>query len=184
MSDELVDLLDERGNKTGKTVMKSEAHAKGLWHQGIHVWIYNDKKEVLLQHRCLQKVLFPNLWDISVAGHIGHNEVPEDVAVREAKEEIGLNLNKKLLKKIALINFSVKANNGLINSEFVHIFIYKLHSSPKLVLQKEEVDDAKFFPLKEVISNITSKNTASKSYVLGGEIWLAALELINDKFKN
>ena len=46
---ELFDVLDEQGNKTGKTENKKIIHEKGLWHSAVHIWIYNSKGEILLQ---------------------------------------------------------------------------------------------------------------------------------------
>ena len=69
---------------------RSEAHEKGLWHRSAHIWVYNDKSEILLQLRSANKIIFPNRWDVSSAGHIGAGEIPLDSAIRELKEEIGI----------------------------------------------------------------------------------------------
>ncbi|MEK6958786.1 MAG: NUDIX domain-containing protein [archaeon] len=180
MSDELVDLLDNKGNKTGKMALKSEAHKKGLWHEAVHLWIFNDKGEILLQHRCPEKVLFPNLWDISVAGHMGAGEDPGNVALREAKEELGLNLNRSLLKKISVFKLSVEANDSILNNEFIHLFTYKLNYKPKLVYQKGEVDDAKFISLSDFESDLTDKKRA-KQYVADGKFYGEALNAIRQE---
>lgn len=31
--EELIDILDEYGNKTGETVTRKQVHEKGLWHR-------------------------------------------------------------------------------------------------------------------------------------------------------
>ena len=57
MAEELFDIVDENGNPTGKTVSRSEAHAKGIRHRTAHIWVIRDnegKKEVLLQKRSLK----------------------------------------------------------------------------------------------------------------------------------
>lgn len=92
MKDEMVDVLDVQGNKTGQQLMKSEVHKKGLWHGATHLWIYNSKGEVLLQRRHPDKLLWGNLWDISVAGHIKAGEIPEATMLEEADEELGLSI--------------------------------------------------------------------------------------------
>ncbi|MEX0314176.1 MAG: hydrolase, partial [Allomuricauda sp.] len=69
--DELVDILDDNGNPTGRTCLKSEAHRKGLFHPTIHVWFYTSEGQILFQKRADNKDTFPSLWDVSVAGHIG-----------------------------------------------------------------------------------------------------------------
>src|SRR5690242_10762851 len=100
MKDEPVDILDERGNKTGQIMLKSEAHAKSLWHSGAHIWICNPKRAVLLQLRAKNKVIRPGVWDVAIAGHIKAGDTPEQTAEREAKEELSLTVNPKQLKFI------------------------------------------------------------------------------------
>ena len=70
--------------------MKSEAHTDGLWHRAAHIWIYNSKGEILLQLRAKDKQFWPDRWEISAAGHVGAGEKPEDAAVRELSEELGI----------------------------------------------------------------------------------------------
>lgn len=68
MGDELVDICDENNNLHGIRKTTSEAHRAGLWHRASHVWIYNSKGEILLQLRAKEKLLYPDMWDISAAG--------------------------------------------------------------------------------------------------------------------
>ena len=72
--DERIDILTSTGQLTGKTCLKSEAHQKGLYHQTVHIWFYTDTKKILLQKRAAVKKVFPNHWDVSVAGHMGAGE--------------------------------------------------------------------------------------------------------------
>ena len=97
MKEEMVDILDGDGNKINQTLTKSEAHKKGLWHGAAHLWIYNSKDQILLQLRHPKKDIRPNVWDISVAGHISAGMEPRETIVREAKEELGLKVETKNL---------------------------------------------------------------------------------------
>ena len=49
MNKEYFDILDENGNKTGKTKLRSEVHRDGDWHKAVHIWIINNKGDILLQ---------------------------------------------------------------------------------------------------------------------------------------
>ena len=54
--EELVDVYDERGKKTGEVITKHEAHKKGIWHSAVHLFIVSvDRKRTLLQQRCEDK---------------------------------------------------------------------------------------------------------------------------------
>ena len=70
MKEELIDVLDENGVKTGEVLSRSEVHKKGLWHRAIVVAVINENNEILLQQRSANKDKNANMWDISVAGHI------------------------------------------------------------------------------------------------------------------
>ena len=42
---EIWDILDENGNKTGRTIDKADpmSRAPGVYHQGVDVWIINSE---------------------------------------------------------------------------------------------------------------------------------------------
>lgn len=62
---EYLDVLDEQGNLTGIKKPRKQVHMDGDWHRTIHVWIVNEKGEILLQRRCATKDSFPNMLDVS-----------------------------------------------------------------------------------------------------------------------
>lgn len=143
---ELIDVLTSDGKPTGKTALKSEVHKKGLYHATVHVWLYTDNQKVLLQKRASVKKVFPNLWDVSVAGHIGAGEKVETAAVREVKEEIGLSIKESDLLKIGLRKDEIVHSNGILDNEFKHLFICKLTKEiSELTMQVNEVDDLQLF---------------------------------------
>lgn len=97
---EFFDILDEQGNKTGKIKKREDVHRDGDWHKSVHIWIVNDKNEVLLQKRSPNKDSHPNMWDISCAGHLIAGDTSISGALREAKEELGLDLCSSQLQLI------------------------------------------------------------------------------------
>jgi isopentenyldiphosphate isomerase len=146
--DELVDILNDKGEITGETCLKSEAHAKGLFHQTVHVWFYTSDKKVLLQKRASVKKVFPNRWDVSVAGHIAAGEKIALTAIRETKEEIGIDIQENELTKIGLRKDEIVHPNGILDNEFKHIFICKLTTPlSQLTMQEGEVDDLQLFDI-------------------------------------
>ncbi len=58
--EELFDVLDEKGNYTGKVETREKCHKEGLWHKAVALCIINSKNEVLLQRRSANKKLWPN----------------------------------------------------------------------------------------------------------------------------
>ena len=157
--DELIDILTPEGKSTGKTALKSEAHKNGWFHATVHIWLFTSDEKILLQKRALTKKVFPGLWDISVAGHVGAGEEILTSAKREVFEEIGLQLEDKNLIKIGTRIHQVSHPNGIQDNEHHHVFIAKLEVPlSELTMQKEEVDDIQLFDLSTLTNTKNLEN--------------------------
>jgi isopentenyldiphosphate isomerase len=147
--DELIDILDSEGNFTGKSCLKSVAHQHGYFHATVHVWLFTKDEKILLQKRAPTKKVFPNLWDISVAGHIAAGEQIIDAALREVHEEIGLRLTPSDLIKIGTRKHQVAHANGIQDNEIHHVFMAELNVPiTQLIFQEEEVAGLQLFDLE------------------------------------
>ncbi len=148
--DEYIDIVDNKGKPTGKTALKSEAHKNGWYHNTIHLWLYTKQGEVLLQQRSRKKAIHPLLWDVSAAGHIDAGETFLEAAIRETKEEIGLELQPKDLIKIGVEFHETNYANGAIkDNEFHQVYIAELKTELKnLTPQKDEVEALKLVSFK------------------------------------
>ena len=147
--DELIDILTPEGKSTGKTALKSEAHKNGWFHATAHIWFFTSDKKILLQKRALTKKVFPGIWDISVAGHIGAGEEVLEGAKREVFEEIGLILEDKDFIKIGTRIHQVNHENGIQDNEHHHVFIAELKTPiSELTMQPEEVAGLELWDLK------------------------------------
>ena len=169
--DEYIDIVTKEGLPTGKYALKSEIHLKGYFHNTAHVWLYTKQGEILLAQRAASKSIYPLLWDVSVAGHVDASETIEHAAIREVKEEIGLDLIENNLHKIGVSECFQSYPNGIVDNEFHHTFISELNVEIKdLSLDKNEVEDVKLVNLHEfqnLIDNIGSDNhfvASNKSY--------------------
>lgn len=157
MEHELVDRLDQKGNIIG-VIDKAIAHKEGIWHKSVHVWIVNDKKEILLQYRCADKKFFPNYWDASFAGHIGAGEDSVTTALREGKEELGIDVNESKLQYL-FTNKESLLYEDIISNEFIDIYLLRDNIKLEdLIFQETEVGGAKYMKISEFFQAINDKS--------------------------
>lgn len=164
MADEYIDILDKDGNQTGKVALKSKAHQQGWYHASVHIWLYTSDGNILFQKRADDKDTYPGLWDISVAGHIAAGESVISTAIREAKEEIGIDINHSDLELLQVRLSEKKPTPLIIDNEYNHVFLCTLKNTlDELNLQKEEVADARLVSIQTFHSQLESGNL--KTYV-------------------
>jgi isopentenyldiphosphate isomerase len=163
--DEWVDIVDKFGKLTGQVCLKSEVHEQGYWHPCVNIWLYNREGEVLIQKRVADKDTFPNLWDVSVAGHIGAGEIPIEAAQRELSEELGVKIPIEKLKEIGSYISDHSHPNDVIDREFHYVYVAELMVPiDTLDLQTEEVADIKMVAAN-VLTNFWSNKELNQEYV-------------------
>jgi isopentenyldiphosphate isomerase len=140
---ELWQLYDESGEAlSGRGATKNEVFEQGLLHGAAHVWIWrhaDNGLEVLVQRRAEGKRTWPNLLDISAAGHIDLGENPVDAAVRETSEEIGLAVGPEDLNLISKRRDRLVTEPDVIENEWRWVYCYELAADTRFELQTKEV---------------------------------------------
>ena len=162
MIEEYYDILDESGNKTGKAKPASEVHEKELWHGGVHIWIVNDNNEVLMQKRADNVEINPGILDISCAGHIIAGESPLEGAIRELREELGIEVNIEDLEYIKMIKNWHQIRDKYMHNTIDYMFIIKKDIPIyNIKIQKEEVESVKYISIKELHNMFNRKETVN-----------------------
>lgn len=181
--DEYIDIVDKHGNPTGKTALKSKAHKNGWYHNTIHLWLFTANGEILLQQRSHKKVIYPLLWDVSVAGHIDAGETFIEAALRETAEEIGLKLKPENLKHIGVFLHETSYNNGNIqDNEFHQVFIAELKVPvTDLVIQESEVEAVKLVSYKTFESLLKDSATNNHFVTSNSDYYKFVLTSIKER---
>lgn len=151
---ELIDIVDKNGNFTGEIMDKEEAHDKNLLHNEIAVFIINNKKQVLFQKRSANKRFNPNKWGLC-AGHVASKESLENAALRELKEEIGIDISIKDLEILSEKELTLKNSNSHITYFY---YIKSDLNESDFIIQTEELSEVKWFDISEVIDMINKED--------------------------
>lgn len=126
-ANEYVVLVDEQDRETG-TMEKMQAHLEGRLHRAISVFIFNSKKELLLQKRAAGKYHSPGLWTNTCCSHPRPGESVKQAARRRLMEEMGMETD---LHRSFTFVYRAEFDNGLTEHEFDHVFTGKSDVAPQ-----------------------------------------------------
>ena len=87
------DLYTQDRVKTGQTMLRGDPVPEGLFHLQVHVCIFNEQGEMLIQQRQSTKRWYAGLWDYSVGGSAVAGDTSLAAAERETLEELGLQVS-------------------------------------------------------------------------------------------
>jgi 8-oxo-dGTP pyrophosphatase MutT (NUDIX family) len=87
------------------------------------------------------------LWSLP-KGHIEEGETPEEAAIREVAEETGI--QSEISRELGVIDFWFMAGGKRIHKT-VHHYLFK-EVGGNLAPQESEVDEARWFPLEEIVN--------------------------------
>lgn len=148
--EEKFDVLNEWGEFTEKLATRDECHKNGFWHRAVYAFIINDKKEVLLQKRSSNKKQWPDMWDVTVGGHVLAGEFGREALIRETKEELGIDIDDCDIRYL-VGSTSIDTHKDIINKHFNECYvIIKNIDLAKIKLQNEEVSEVRFFTIEEI----------------------------------
>ena len=154
--EEKFDVLNELGEFTGEVATRNECHKKGLWHRAVYAFIIGNKGNILLQKRSKNKKLWPNMWDVTVGGHVDSGEFGRQALIREVKEELGIELDDSDIKYL-VGSTSINKKGDIINKHYNECYlITKDISISEIKIQKEEVSEVKYFSKDELLKRISN----------------------------
>ncbi len=143
---EVVDIIDN-DCKIIDTMLKSEAHQKGLLHATVISEVIDNKGRFLLVSQAKDRQE-PGKYVSPMGGHVSHGETFEDAVKREMFEELGIK-NPKFQYKGRFI-YNVFVRNRQENHYFL---VYETFFDEKPKLGPESVD-YRYFTLKELIKEL------------------------------
>ena len=142
--EEIFDIYSRDGKHLW-TAPKSVCHGEnpGFYHKPVWIWIINNNDKVLVQKRAATKKNNPNKYDMPSAGHVLAWEKIIDGAIRETREELGVET------KIEDYKFICEYIADKV-FEIAQVFLLKLDlETDEFKLQKEEVAEVKWLTYDE-----------------------------------
>ena len=136
---EIFDVVNINDTVIGRATRKECNSDPILIHRAAFVLIFNDTNQILWQKRSLTKDVNPGAWITSASGHVNYGESYEQTAIREVKEELGVDITVEFLGR-----FLYRYKN---ESEFSAIF--KAHSNEPFDFDPNEISEVKFISLRE-----------------------------------
>jgi isopentenyl-diphosphate delta-isomerase len=144
MKEEQVILVNEKDEQIG-LMPKMEAHEKALLHRAFSVFVFNDKNELMIQQRALEKYHSPGLWTNTCCSHQREGESNIEAGKRRLQEEMGFSTE---LKDTVSFIYKAPFDNGLTEHEFDHILVGYYNEEPNL--NPEEAHAYKWMSLEDL----------------------------------
>lgn len=130
------DLYNVHGEPMGISVKRGDGFPEGTYHRIVHIWIYNERQEFLIQKRASHLSWFPNLWATTTGSVLSGETDWMAAAYREVEEELGLSSQQLDLE------FSQEYIAGTAIVTLFHGFLP--HYMMKKIRLSEEVADIKW----------------------------------------
>lgn len=142
---EKLEIVDDEGNVIGLAERAELHRSPGLIHRVVHVLVFNNHGDLLLQKRSLRKDVAPGKWDTSVGGHINPGEDVLAAARREMEEELGIKGCE--LRYLYRYLFSNQRESELVNT-FSCIY------EGEVDFNREEIDEVALWDIPTIRTNL------------------------------
>jgi 8-oxo-dGTP pyrophosphatase MutT (NUDIX family) len=163
---ELVALYDPSGRPTGEVAPRGAVYRDGLWHAATGVLLRSGDGERLYVHRRTDtKLVHPGAWDCWAGGVVDPGESPDDAAVRELAEELGV----RDAPLVPLERFGY--DDGRLR---YHVFAFEAFWDGPVTWQPSEVADGRWVTVAELRAMLADPTCRfAPDGRLGAKRWLA-----------
>ncbi|MEI7575385.1 MAG: isopentenyl-diphosphate Delta-isomerase [Armatimonadota bacterium] len=153
MVDELLQVVNDRGETIG-SIGKLAAHQNGgTWHRAISVFLFNAAGQLLIQQRALSKYHFAGKWANSCCSHPWPGESTMSASVRTAERELGIEVE---LKKLGEFRYSASDPvSGLTEKELDSVFVGRWDA--EVPFSEEEVSAIRWVSLADLRSELATR---------------------------
>lgn len=146
------DIYDSSRNKTTRTIERGTPFKEGEYYVCCEIWILNSKGEILITKRHPSKKA-GGMWEFTGGGVLA-GETTGDAAVREVKEELGIDISRTDIELLSVYQH---------RNYFMDIYKAQIDINLNdLKLQENEVTDAKWVD-KDTLQQMIAENKVVRS---------------------
>lgn len=165
MIEEVIEFFDSHGKLLGARP-RSEVHTLGLWHRGVHAFLFNSSGLLLVQRRSESCDSFPNTYDCSVSEHLAVKETFEEAVLRGCREELGVNLRES--KKLVSYKMKYGPNDNMICDLFTASI-----DEHEIKINKSEVASIEYLSIDELLVRLERDPSQFTSWFKEQLLWFA-----------
>jgi isopentenyldiphosphate isomerase len=134
----------------------------GCYHRAVHVFIEVVRGRFLIQLKA-PGTENENKWSSAVSGHVRSGESYKDAAIRETKEELGIDIAANELEQIAKVHPTPETGG-----EFVVLFTYLMDDETEILnIDKKEVKGTLINKLDLIVKDVDeNRDKYSPAFVI------------------
>lgn len=140
------DLYDKNRNMLDRKAYRGDKLNDDEFHLVVNTWIINNENEFLVSQRSINKS-HPLMWECT-GGSALMGEESIDAAIREAKEELSISLDKK---DGILIGSTLRYYENC--NDILDVWLFKIdnYEDLNIKIQEEELNDYKWLSKNEIL---------------------------------
>lgn len=149
-------LTDEHGNPTGLQEIVKAHTGSGSLHKAFSVYVFRSGlREILIQKRSAQKMLWPLIWANTCCSHPFPGEAPLEAGRRRLREECGIDCD---LKESGDLVYRAEDPQGRgVEHEHVTLLLGTVGPEAAPVPNPEEIAEIKWMAVTDVLSDMERK---------------------------
>ena len=119
MAEEFLDVVNEYNQGIGQE-SRCTVHGSGLWHRGVHAFLFTPDRRLLVQRRSDAQDTYPGALDCSVSEHLKVGESYRDGAIRGLREELGI--EQVRLTRLLQLKMNYGPGDNMINDLYEGVY--------------------------------------------------------------
>lgn len=143
------DVYDINRNLTGRSMERGGKPDGGEYRLTVHVCVFNQNEEMLIQKRQPFKEGWSGMWDVTAGGSALSGESSQQAAMRELYEEVGISVNLEGVRPHLSVSFFTGYDD-------IYLVEHEADTA-SLKLQYEEVEQVKWAAKEEILELIDNR---------------------------